>query len=158
TVHGAPQEGAKVGEDRLARVLEINRAIAGELDLGRLLERVTDHAIALLRAERGFVILKSGYARPEGAKASEAKERTTDLSIHASRDQHGDDPHARFSLSIAEGVISTGQPILTHSARDDARMADYLSVHQLMLQSVACVPIRARSGAVIGALYLETRL
>src|SRR5689334_1435057 len=37
-------------------------------------------------------------------------------------------------------------------------MAGYLSVHQLMLQSVACVPIRARSGTVIGALYLETRL
>jgi serine/threonine-protein kinase PknK len=37
-------------------------------------------------------------------------------------------------------------------------MADYVSVHQLMLQSVACVPIRARTGSVIGALYLETRL
>jgi DNA-binding NtrC family response regulator/tetratricopeptide (TPR) repeat protein len=165
TVHGTPPQGAKGGEDRLARVLEINRAIAGELDLGRLLEKVTDHAIALLRAERGFVILRSGYARtsPEGAAADagapapEGAPRA-DLSIHASRDQHGDDPHARFSQSIAEQVISTGQPIVTHSARDDARMAGYLSVHQLMLQSVACVPIRARTGAVIGALYLETRL
>ena len=55
-------------------------------------------------------------------------------------------------------MIKTGEPVVTTSARDDARMADYLSVHQLMLQSVACVPIRARSGEVIGALYLETRL
>ena len=37
-------------------------------------------------------------------------------------------------------------------------MAGYLSVHQLMLQSVACVPIRSRTAEVIGALYLETRL
>jgi serine/threonine-protein kinase PknK len=163
TLHGAP-----VGEDRLARVLEINRAIAGELDLGRLLEKATDHAIALLRAERGFVILKSGYAREPvtaGATAGgvegvgEAPERTAaDLSIHASRDQFGDDPHARFSQSIADKVISTGQPVVTASARDDARLADYVSVHSLMLQSVACVPIRARTGSVIGALYLETRL
>jgi len=36
-------------------------------------------------------------------------------------------------------------------------MQDYLSVHQLMLQSVACVPIRSRSSGTIGALYLETR-
>ena len=192
TAHGPP-----VGEDRLARVLEINRAIAGELDLARLLERVTDHAIALLRAERGFVILRSGYARveepepepvsvsvpdsgtgtgtnagsgsgsisggltptpvaPEVVDATKAHAR--ELSIHASRDQHGDDPHARFSQSIADKVLSTGQPVVTTSARDDARMAGYLSVHQLMLQSVACVPIRARTGAVIGALYLETRL
>ena len=164
TAHGAPQ----IGEDRLARVLEINRAIAGELDLARLLEKVTDHAIALLRAERGFVILRSGYWRaresegladPEAAPPSiAAAEPSPDLSIHASRDQWGDDPHGRFSRSIADKVISTGEPVVTTSARDDARMAGYLSVHQLMLQSVACVPIRARSGGVIGALYLETRL
>jgi DNA-binding NtrC family response regulator len=159
-----------VGEDRLARVLEINRAIAGEHDLARLLEKVTDHAIALLRAERGFVILRSGYGRaerpaepvlraeaPEGPVAA-AEARAQDLSIHASRDQWGDDPHGRFSQSIAEEVISTGEPVVTASARDDSRMSGYVSVHQLMLQSVACVPIRARTGMVIGALYLETRL
>jgi transcriptional regulator with GAF, ATPase, and Fis domain/tetratricopeptide (TPR) repeat protein len=181
------------GEDRLARVLEINRAIAGEHNLGRLLGKVTDHAIALLRAERGFIILRSGYARRDGAandrpagsspepdafapidagapSASTSADRSSistrsmpragegDLSIFASRDQSGDDPHARFSQSIAEKVIKSGEPVVTASASDDARMAGYVSVHQLMLQSVACVPIRARTGTVIGALYLETRL
>ncbi|HRI68143.1 MAG TPA: sigma-54-dependent Fis family transcriptional regulator, partial [Polyangium sp.] len=33
-----------------------------------------------------------------------------------------------------------------------------VSVHQLMLQSIACVPIRGRNGEVIGALYVETCL
>jgi DNA-binding NtrC family response regulator/tetratricopeptide (TPR) repeat protein len=181
------------GEDRLARVLEINRAIAGEHNLGRLLGKVTDHAIALLRAERGFIILRSGYARRDGAaadrpagsspepdafapidagapSAATPTERSNistrsmprvgdgDLSIFASRDQSGDDPHARFSQSIAEKVIKSGEPVVSASVSDDARMAGYLSVHQLMLQSVACVPIRARTGTVIGALYLETRL
>jgi serine/threonine-protein kinase PknK len=157
------------GEDRLARVLEINRAIAGEHDLRRLLEKVTDHAVALLRAERGFLLLRSGYARSaptspadplslkgEGGDASSP--RSGDLSVHAARDEAGDDPHGRFSQSIAERVMKSGEPVVTTSAREDARMADYLSVHQLMLQSVACVPVRARQGAVIGALYLETRL
>jgi len=141
------QTAPLVPQDRLGRVLEINREIAGTYDLRRLLDRVTDHAIALLSAERGFVILKSARdGAPEG-----------DLSIHASRDQAGDDPHARFSQSIADRVIKSGEPIVTASARDDARMQDYLSVHQLMLQSVACVPIRSRSSGTIGALYLETR-
>ncbi|AUX28490.1 protein kinase [Sorangium cellulosum] len=152
-----PAQGAAPaqGEDRLARVLEINREIAGEHDLTRLLAKVTDHAIALLQAERGFIILQRP---PRGEPPPAAGEGAVDLSIHASRDQAGDDPHARFSSSIAERVISTGEPVVTASARDDARMSDYVSVHQLMLQSVACVPIRQRSGQVIGALYLETRL
>ncbi|MFO0549826.1 MAG: sigma-54-dependent Fis family transcriptional regulator [Polyangiaceae bacterium] len=134
-------------QDRLARVLEINREIAGTYDLRRLLQRVTDHAIALLGAERGFVILRS--ERPDA---------TAEFSIHASRDQAGDDPHARFSQSIAERVVTSGEPIVTMSARHDDRMAGYVSVHQLMLEAVACVPIRSRSNGVIGALYLETRL
>jgi len=141
------------GQDRLARVLEINREIAGTHDLPHLLERVTDHAIALLSAERGFIILKSRKPRDNAnPDASDA------LSIHASRDQSGDDPHARFSQSIADKVISAGEPIVTTSALSDQRMADYVSVHQLMLQSVACVPIRSRTAGIIGALYLETRL
>ena len=165
----APQS-AQPSQDRLARVLEINRQIAGEYDLSRLLERVTDHAIALLRAERGFVILRT-RPRPEGepgagaaggdgapAAAPGGDGRVSELAIHASRDQTGDDPHARFSRSIADQVIKTGEPVVTSSARDDSRMAGYLSVHQLMLQSVACVPIRSRTAEAIGALYLETRL
>ncbi|MDI1429375.1 sigma 54-interacting transcriptional regulator [Polyangium sorediatum] len=142
-------------EERLARILEINRAIAGEVDLARLLEKVTDHAIALLGAERGFVILKSTLPRDE---ANPTAALPFALSVHAFRGREGDDAHARFSQSIAERVVHVGEPIVTVSAREDARMAGYVSVHQLMLQSIACVPIRARGGEVIGALYLETRL
>jgi serine/threonine-protein kinase PknK len=144
-------------EERLARILEINRAIAGEIDLARLLDKATEHAIALLGAERGFVLLKSGYAAQESPNAAETSSAVV-FSVHAFRGREGDDPHGRFSQSIAERVVQTGEPIATVSARDDARMADYVSVHQLMLQSIACVPIRARNATVIGALYLETRL
>jgi transcriptional regulator with GAF, ATPase, and Fis domain len=143
---------ATLGPDRLARVLEINREIAGEHDLTRLLERVTDHAIALLRAERGFVILRADHGPEALAEDGDG------LALGASRNEEGDNPHGRFSRSIADKVISTGEPIVTTSALDDARMASYVSVHLLMLQSIACVPIRGRGGRVIGALYLETRL
>ncbi|MBI4704217.1 MAG: sigma 54-interacting transcriptional regulator [Deltaproteobacteria bacterium] len=141
----ATQLFGPVPEDRLARVLEVNREIAGEHDLDRLLERVTDHAIALFRAERGFVLLRS--------RSGEDR-----LSIHAARAREGDDPHVRFSESIARRVVDTGQSFVAIDAGRDERVADYVSVHQLMLKSVACAPIRARTGQVIGALYLETRL
>ena len=128
-------------EERLTRLLEINRELAREHNLERLLERVTDHAITLVNAERGFVIL---------AKDGE-------LVVHTSRNRQGDASHARFSSGIAERVVASGEPVVTLSAMDDERMANYLSVHQLNVQSVACVPIRAPDNRTAGALYVETR-
>ena len=130
-------------EQRLARILEVNSRLAGELDLERLTERVTDYAVELARAEHGFVLLK----QTSGA-----------LTVHASRSRAGDVAHAEFSRSIAEAVVKTSEPVLTLNAQSDARMQGYASVHQMMLESVVCVPILAPSGAAIGALYLETRL
>ncbi|HEX9619340.1 MAG TPA: sigma 54-interacting transcriptional regulator [Polyangiaceae bacterium] len=130
-------------EQRLARILEINSELAGEVDVERLTTRVTDHAVQLLRAERGYVLL----CEPNG-----------ELTVHTSRSLAGDAQHHEFSRSIAQRVVETREPFMSMSARDDARIAGYSSVHQLMLESVACVPILAPSGAAIGALYLETRL
>jgi serine/threonine-protein kinase PknK len=129
-------------EHRLARILEINAELAGELDLDRLTARVTEYAVDLLRAERGFVLLLQG----DGT-----------LSVHTSRTRGGDEPHAEFSRSIARQVMAKREPLISLSAREDARMAAFASVHQMMLRAVACVPILAPSGQAIGALYVETR-
>jgi DNA-binding NtrC family response regulator len=133
-------------EDRLARVLEITRELANEHDVPRLLQRVTDHAVALLGAERGFVLLVG--------EAGELEAQT------ARTGTGGDDPHGRFSRSVAERVVENGEAVVTISARDDERLAQAVSVHQLMIQSIACVPIRGAPpvGRTIGALYVETRL
>ncbi|MEZ4220877.1 MAG: sigma 54-interacting transcriptional regulator [Polyangiaceae bacterium] len=128
-------------EQRLARLLEVNAELAGELDLGRLTARITDYAVELSRAERGFVLLL---------------EADGSLSVHASHDRAGDE-HAEFSRSIARTVVTKGEPIVSLSAQSDARLQGYASVHQLMLSSVACVPICAPNGEAIGALYVETR-
>ena len=133
TLSGPPQTAL---ERRLARILEINAALAGEVDLARLTARVTDFAVELLRAERGYVVLV---------------EKSGELRLFSSRTTGGDDPRAEFSRSIARKVIESMKPVVSLSARDDAQMAGYASVHELMLQAVACVPVRAPSGQAIGA-------
>ena len=132
-------------DDRLARIFEITRELARERDLGRLLERVTDHAVALLGAERGLIVLVD----ERGA-----------VTAFTARGPKGEETHQNFSRSVAERVIREGEPVVATSARDDERLAEAVSVHQLMIQSVACVPIRGAppAFATIGALYLETRL
>jgi transcriptional regulator with GAF, ATPase, and Fis domain len=130
-------------EQRLARILEVNSELVGELDLDRLTARITDHAVDLARAERGSVLLTA----PDGS-----------LTVHTSRARGADDAHAEFSRSIAHRVIETREPILAVNARGHEQVGAYASVHQMNLESVACVPILAPSGGAIGALYVETRL
>jgi transcriptional regulator with GAF, ATPase, and Fis domain/serine/threonine protein kinase len=132
-------------EDRLARIMEVTRELANEHDMSRLLQKVTDHAVALASAERGLVLL----ANDDG-----------ELFAHTTRTAKGDEEHAKFSRSVAEEVVRSGEPVVVTSAKDDARVAKAVSVHALMIQSIACVPIRGAPpvGRAIGALYLETRL
>ncbi|MBX3206745.1 MAG: sigma 54-interacting transcriptional regulator [Labilithrix sp.] len=132
-------------EDRLQRIFEITRDLAREHDLDRLLQRVTDHAVGLLGAERGLIVVV---------------DERGDVVAHTSRDSKGEETHQHFSRSVAERVIHEGEPVIATSARDDERLAEAVSVHQLMIQSIACVPIRGAppAGKTIGALYLETRL
>ena len=139
------QNNGRPDSDRLARIFEITRDLAREKDLPRLLDLVIDHAIALVGAERGFVLL----ADEEGK-----------LVAQTVRGQKAEDGHARFSRSVAEKVLAEGEPVIAASARDDERLAQAVSVHQLMIQSIACVPIRGSNmgSPTIGALYLETRL
>jgi DNA-binding NtrC family response regulator len=54
--------------------------------------------------------------------------------------------------------MATREPIVAVNAQNDERVGAYASVHQMMLESVACVPILAPGGEAIGALYFETRL
>jgi transcriptional regulator with GAF, ATPase, and Fis domain len=132
-------------EDRLTRIFEITRELAREHDLDRLLQQVTNHAIGLVGAERGLIVV----VNDDG-----------DVVAHTARDSKGEETHQSFSRSVAERVIREGEPVIAASARDDERLAQAVSVHQLMIQSIACVPIRGAppAGKTIGALYVETRL
>ena len=135
--------GLPVPDGRWARLLEITKRLAGEHVLERLLERITDSAVELSGAERGFVLRVGHDGKLVPAAVRDARSP--------------DDPHVAFSQSIAEAVLIDGEPIVTTDARADGRLSEYVSVHNLMLQSVACIPIRDRTG-ILGVLYVEHRV
>jgi serine/threonine-protein kinase PknK len=129
---------------KTGRLLELIRRLALELDMNRLLERITDAAVEISGAERGFVLTVGAAGKLETHTV-----RTAGDAEH--------DPHVLFSQSIAEAVLIDGEPIITVDARSDSRVTEFLSVHKLSLKSVACLPIRGRAG-VVGVLYLEHRV
>jgi len=136
-----PVSGVTVVEERFYRLLEIYRQINSELDHERLLGLVMDTAVELTGAERGFLLLGSDPDQ---------------LTVEVARNIDPAQPAGAFSRSIAEQVCSSGQPVITVSAHNDPRFSQIMSVHQLQLESVLCIPIHARDHTV-GVLYMESR-
>jgi len=128
---------------KLERLLAINRRLSSTLDTDEVLRMAMDSAVALAGAERGFLLLRSG----------DAFEVAIARNLDRERIRHG---HAKFSRTIAEKVVETGDAILTIDARSDRRFRDNESVHAMKLRSVLALPIPSPDG-VLGALYLDNR-
>jgi len=129
-------------EGSAARVLALNRRLAEERDADRLLAAIVDAAIELSGAERGFVLLPAAGGGVSIRVARGFAARAEDVPV---------------SRSIAERVLRTGEPEHTVDALHDDRYRDQLSIHDLRLRSVICLPLQFR-GERVGALYLDNRL
>lgn len=134
--------------DRFYRMLSLNEMILRSESLNELLPTALEIAMSLSSAERGFLLLRDAN-----------RSRVGDFVVAASRDVDGATipaPHLKVSLTIAEEAARTGRTVVTINARDDERFNTALSVVDLDLSSVLCVPVRDASG-LLGALYLDHR-
>ncbi len=137
-------QSIKVERDNLVFLQEVLRAMNSELDLDRLLSLVMDMVIDILQAERGFLMLLDDVDRISFAVA-----RNIDKEIISK-------PEFKVSNTIAKRVIETGKAILTQDAQADDRFKKRLSVSNLKLRSVLCVPLRQRD-RVLGVVYVDNR-
>ncbi len=129
--------------ENLARLLEINKRLASETELPDLLNLIMDTAVELTGAERGFLILVDGNR----------------IAFQIARNFHRrevEEPELKISQSIFRQVMSTGEPVLTDNATEDARFSGSRSVDNLKLTSILSVPFASR-GKQIGALYLDNQ-
>jgi serine/threonine-protein kinase PknK len=127
----------------LAALLEISKELNAEPDLKRLLERIIDHAVELAGAERGFLLM--------------LREEQLEIQVARNIDQETvRRKEFKVSRSIAEQAISSGRAVIAVDAMDDDRFRDFLSVHNLRLRSILCVPMTIRR-EVRGAIYLDNR-
>lgn len=131
------------------RLVALVRRTLLENDEDRLLEAALDEAIHASGAERGFLLRRIPRAKKGTAKTEVAIARNLD------RDSIRN-PRFRFSRSVADRVLETGEPLVTASATEDPALHGARSITFLGLRSILCVPVRAPSG-VIGALYLDHR-
>ncbi len=129
---------------RLRKLFEINKQIATEHNLRKLLDLIMDTAIEITRAERGFLILSSTF-----------KDKNFEVARNFEKEDI-ENPEFEISHSITEEVIRTGLPILASDAMQDKRFESFHSVSELSLHSVLAIPLCVRE-KILGALYMDNR-
>jgi transcriptional regulator with GAF, ATPase, and Fis domain len=135
---GAPAPKGK-DEARLARMLEINKAINNERDLGKLLDAIMEAAIELAHARRGFLVL---WDRGE---MQIVRAKNIDRSSISS-------PEAAISRHLIREAIDRRETVVT--ACGALEREGYASATGLDLKSVAVSPLMSR-GRILGAIYLD---
>ena len=141
-------ERHRAPSDTLLKLLEINRRLSSSLKMDDVLRHAMDAAVELTGAERGFLILW----RPDGRGG-----RALHVPVARNLDREKiDKSQLKYSRTIAEQVIETGEPLVTVDALSDERFKTHASIHAMRLRSVISVPVRSPQG-VMGALYLDNR-
>jgi putative nucleotidyltransferase with HDIG domain len=144
-LHGGVSGRLETRKHKINALVEVGHVINSSLGLEQVLEQVIDSLIALVQAERGFLVLRTGDDKPE-------------VKIARGIDQVDLDTEA-FALSrtIVQRVMSTGEPVLTTNAQEDPRFEMQASVVSLQLRSILCVPMKLKD-EIIGVMFVDNRI
>lgn len=134
----------KSGESQLGALIGVGRTINSSLGLKRVLEEVMDSLIELMRAERGFLMLRDANGNLEERIARGIDRSDVDKEEH------------KISRTIVEKVVTTSEAILTTNAQEDPRFENQMSVAAYRLRSILCSPLKIKN-RLIGVIYVENR-
>ena len=134
----------KVRQSQLGALMGVGRAINSSLGLNRVLEEVMDTLIELMRAERGFLMLRESNG--------ELVVRIARGLAHINLEEDS----FKVSRTIVRKVTESGEPILTTNAQADPRFQAQMSIAALQLRSILCAPLKIKN-ELIGVIYVENR-
>jgi len=134
----------KVRQSQLGALMGVGNVINSSLGPKRVLEEVMDTLIALMRAERGFLML-----RETNGELSVQIARGID---HINLDEEG----FAFSKTILRKVVESGESILTTNAQNDPRFEAQMSVAAYQLRSILCAPLKLKDN-LIGVIYVDNK-
>lgn len=135
---------ARAGVRDLETILTIVRTINTSLVLNDVLQLVTDEAIRVAKAERGFLML----AGKDGA-----------LEFVIGRNARGEAIQAesfQVSSSVLDDVFSIGESLCIENALNDERFERRQSIMNLELQTIICSPLHTRDEK-IGVIYVDSK-
>ena len=133
-----------MNHELLEHILDLSRRLAETRTLNPLLEQIIVEALALVGAERGYIVL----VQLDGS-----------LNFRVARQHNGKpvvDADDQISRSVLTQTLAKREPLILHDAMNEPYFSEMVSVTFLKLRSVMCVPLITR-GNTIGAIYVENR-
>jgi adenylate cyclase len=130
----------------MATLAEVGKAVNSVLEMGHLLDLIMDMAIKVMEAERGFLMLKD--------------EETGALMVQVARNMEAalkEKAHWTVSSNICSRVANEGRSILATDAQKEGAFQGMHSVMAQQVRSLLCVPLKLKSGDVIGVIYVDNR-
>ncbi len=127
-------------------LLTISEEINSMRDTTALLDRVMDIAMNTVKAERGFILLRT----PESPRNFEAVTARNISKESISSIQE-------LSSSVVNQVLEQGEPVLAIDALADQRFSGAESVLLQNIRSLMCTPL-IRNDQLVGAIYMDNRV
>ncbi|MEB3197221.1 MAG: GAF domain-containing protein [Candidatus Sericytochromatia bacterium] len=125
--------------DRLRQLTEVIGAVTLQTDLDEVMQRALIALVELAAAERGFLLLYSGFqVTKQVFYGLEAWESDT------------------FSTGLADQVLWSGEPVFVQDATGDALLSNRLSVQTLNLRTVLGVPLHDGE-ETLGVMLADSR-
>jgi len=122
------------------KLYEFSLRLLENYDLPALLEELMDAVIAITNADKGFLVLMEGGELQVKVARNIRRENIADAVT-------------QLSDSIIAKVVRTKKPLIISDALHDEEFQSSLSVINLRLSSVMCVPLLER-GNLLGVLYV----
>jgi putative nucleotidyltransferase with HDIG domain len=134
----------KLKQSQLRALMNVGQVMNSSTGLRGVLEEVMDSLIALMRAERGFLMLRE----PDGELAVRIARGIAQINL--------DEETFKVSRSVVRKVIESNAPVLTTNAQADPRFDAQMSIAMYQLRSILCVPLKLKH-ELIGVLYVDNR-
>ena len=130
--------------EKLRMAYKLQRDVALEVDLDRLLQKIMDSLFELLRCDRGAILLmgNAGTLEPRYVKNREGSSTDPDELIH-------------ISHTIVDQVVREKAAVLSSDASMDDRFSGSQSIIVQGIRSTMCVPLISRE-RVLGVIHLDT--
>ncbi|MEZ6067819.1 MAG: SpoIIE family protein phosphatase [Planctomycetaceae bacterium] len=133
-------------QQKLRAVLEIARALGGELRLDTVLPKVLEQLFSSFpQAEQGFILLRdadSGRLRVMATKSRTMTEKGDAIVV---------------SMTVVRAAMESGQALLSADVRKDDRFKRSSSLSKMRIRSIMCVPLLDHQSQSIGVIQIVTR-